>query len=50
MFYKKGGYCSIFRTAGKHHYMLYPDFSNIKVLSQNFNNSALKYKNKRNRE
>ena len=34
-------YCSIIKTGGKHHYMKYLDFSNITVLSQKFNNSAL---------
>ena len=34
-------YCSIIKTGGNHHYMLYLDFSNITVLSQKFNNSAL---------
>ena len=34
-------YCSIIKTGRKHHYMLYLDFSNITILSQKFNNSAL---------
>ena len=34
-------YCSIIKTGGKHHYMLFLDFSNITVLSQKFNNTTL---------
>ena len=34
-------YCSIINTGRKHHYMFYLDFSNITVLSQKLNNSAL---------
>ena len=34
-------YCRIIKTRKKHHYMLYLNFSNITVLSQTFNNSAL---------
>ena len=34
-------YCSIIKTGEMHHYKLYLDFSNITVLSQKFNNSAL---------
>ena len=40
-------YCSIIKTGRKHHYMLYLDFSNITVLSQKFNNSALVWFNQK---